>query len=149
SLLAEGHGVRLSGQDVGRGTFSQRHVVLVDQATETEHAPFAHLRPPGEQGRFEAINSPLSEMAVMGFEYGYSVADPRTLVLWEAQFGDFANGAQVIVDQFVASGEDKWLRQSGLVLLLPHGYDGAGPEHSSCRVERFLQLCDGDAVVMR
>src|SRR6185312_3811756 len=117
TLCAEGTFVRLSGQDSGRGTFSQRHAVLVDQQTEV-------------------LDSPLSEAAVLGFEYGYSLADPHALVLWEAQFGDFANGGQLIIDQFISSGEAKWLRMSGLVLLLPHGYEGQGPEHSSARLER-------------
>jgi len=142
SLCAEGTHVRLSGQDSGRGTFSQRHAVLVDQESEARWIPITHVRP--GQAPFEIIDSPLSEAAVVGFEYGYSLADPRTLVLWEAQFGDFANGAQVIIDQFLSSGEAKWLRMSGLVLLLPHGYEGQGPEHSSARLERYLQLCAED-----
>jgi 2-oxoglutarate dehydrogenase E1 component len=142
SLLAENVGVRLSGQDSGRGTFSHRHSVLVDQDTEERYTPLNHVAE--KQARYEVIDSNLSEFAVLGFEYGYSQAEPSALVLWEAQFGDFANGAQVIIDQFVASGEIKWLRMSGLVMLLPHGYEGQGPEHSSARLERFLQLCGED-----
>jgi 2-oxoglutarate dehydrogenase E1 component len=142
SLCAEGTVVRFTGQDSGRGTFSQRHAVLVDQETEERYVPINHVR--DGQAPFEIIDSPLSEAAVLGFEYGYSLADPHALVLWEAQFGDFANGAQVIIDQFISPGEAKWLRMSGLVLLLPHGYEGQGPEHSSARLERFLQLCGED-----
>ena len=141
STLLEGYNVRLSGQDVGRGTFSHRHVMLVDQKTENVHTPLNHLGD-GNAGRLEVVNSALSELAVLGFEYGMSLENPRLLPIWEAQFGDFFNGAQVVIDTFIASGESKWLRQCGLVMLLPHGYDGAGPEHSSCRVERFLQLSD-------
>jgi 2-oxoglutarate dehydrogenase E1 component len=142
SLISEGHTVRLAGQDSERGTFSQRHSVLIDQDNETRYAPLNHL---GDgQARYEVINSMLSEEAVLGFEYGYSLAEPNALVLWEAQFGDFANGAQVVFDQFVSSGERKWLRMSGLVCLLPHGYEGQGPEHSSARLERYLQLCAED-----
>ena len=142
SLLLEGDPVRLSGQDSCRGTFSQRHAVLVDQSTEERYAPLAHLSP--DQAPFEVIDSPLSEASVMGFEYGFSQVEPNALVMWEAQFGDFANGAQVVIDQFISSGEAKWLRMNALVLLLPHGYEGQGPEHSSARLERYLQLCAED-----
>lgn len=142
SLVLEGDPVRLSGQDSCRGTFSQRHAVLVDQETEERYAPLAHLA--YDQAMFEVIDSPLSEASVMGFEYGFSQVEPNALVMWEAQFGDFANGAQVVIDQFISSGEAKWLRMNALVLLLPHGYEGQGPEHSSARLERYLQLCAED-----
>ena len=142
SLLAQGNGVRLSGQDSGRGTFSHRHSVWTHQNTEERYIPLNNIDP--AQKMFEVIDSPLSEASVLGFEYGFSQAEPNSLILWEAQFGDFANGAQVIMDQFISSGEDKWLRMSGLVLLLPHGYEGQGPDHSSARLERYLQLCGDD-----
>ncbi len=142
SLLSEGFGVRLSGQDSGRGTFSHRHAVWVDQGTEAKYIPLSTL----PHGRFEVYDSPLSEFGVLGFEYGFAGAEPKSLVMWEGQFGDFVNGAQTIIDQFIVSGESKWLRANGLVMLLPHGYEGQGPEHSSARLERFLQLCAEDNI---
>ena len=146
SILLEGDDVRLSGQDTRRGTFSHRHAVLVDYATGDEHVPLAALAPPGQQGRFFVYDSLLSEYAALGFEYGYSVVHKDALVAWEAQFGDFANGAQVVIDQFIVAAEDKWGQTSGLVLLLPHGYEGQGPEHSSARLERFLTLSAEDNI---
>ena len=148
SLLTEGFPVRLSGQDSQRGTFNQRHAVMVDIETEQRYIPLAHIAPDmvPDQPRFEVYNSMLSEAAVLGFEFGYSRDYPEALVLWEAQFGDFANGAQIVIDQFIAAGEAKWGLLSGLVMLLPHGYEGQGPEHSSARIERYLQLAANDNI---
>ncbi len=142
SFLHEGLHVRLSGQDSARGTFSQRHAILYDAATGAEYVPLNHVR--DGQPRFSVYDSLLSETAVLGFEFGYSVADPLSLVIWEAQFGDFANNAQVIIDQYISSSEQRWQQPCDIVLLLPHGYEGQGPEHSSARLERFLQLCADD-----
>eukprot|EP01017_Pseudomicrothorax_dubius_P010604 TRINITY_DN13801_c0_g1_i1.p1 TRINITY_DN13801_c0_g1~~TRINITY_DN13801_c0_g1_i1.p1 ORF type:complete len:398 (+),score=94.53 TRINITY_DN13801_c0_g1_i1:94-1287(+) len=148
SLLAQGYNVRFAGQDVERGTFSHRHFVLKDQRNENKVTPFSELPLP-TAGRFQVANSPLSEASILGFEWGYASESPQNLVIWEAQFGDFFNTAQTVIDTYITSGEHKWLRQTGLVLLLPHGMDGAGPEHSSCRIERFLQLGNSDGGYIR
>nr|CAD7445064.1 unnamed protein product [Timema bartmani] len=145
SLMYQGFNVRISGQDVGRGTFSQRHAMLVDQVTDDMYIPLNDLSD-DQAGHLEVVNSNLSEEAVLGFEYGMSIESPNNLIIWEAQFGDFFTGAQIIVDTFITSGETKWMMCTGLVMLLPHGYDGAGPEHSSCRLERLLQLSDSSEV---
>lgn len=142
SLALEGHSVRIAGQDVQRGTFSQRHAVWTDQETNATWTPLANIR--SEQAPVKLVNSPLSEYGALGFEYGMSLADPRSLFIWEAQFGDFANTAQVVIDNFIAPGESKWLDHTGIVLSLPHGFDGQAAEHSSARMDRFLQLCDQD-----
>ncbi len=142
SLALQGTRVRLSGEDSGRGTFTQRHLAFYDSENSSRYIPMQHIAP--DQAQFDVYDSSLSEFAVLGFEFGYTVGDPLALVLWEAQFGDFANGGQIIIDQFIASSESKWGQPSGLVLLLPHGYEGQGPEHSSARIERFLSLCAED-----
>ncbi|MBS1690565.1 MAG: 2-oxoglutarate dehydrogenase E1 component, partial [Bacteroidetes bacterium] len=146
SLLTENHDVRLSGEDVKRGTFSHRHAVIYDEKTNATYNRLSKLQ--DKQGTFHIYNSLLSEYAVMGFEYGYAMANPNNLVLWEAQYGDFANGAQIVIDQYITSGEQKWAYMNGLVLLLPHGYEGGGPDHSSARLERFLQMCAEDNMVV-
>jgi 2-oxoglutarate dehydrogenase E1 component/2-oxoglutarate decarboxylase len=146
SLLLDGHPVRMAGQDTRRGTFVQRHAALIDHRTGEEHLPLRHLAP--DQPPFMIYDSLLSEYAAMGFEYGYSVARPEALVAWEAQFGDFADGAQTVVDEFLSSGEAKWGQRTSVVLLLPHGFEGQGPDHSSARVERYLQLCAEDNMVV-
>jgi 2-oxoglutarate dehydrogenase complex dehydrogenase (E1) component-like enzyme len=147
-VLTQGYNVRLTGQDVERGTFSHRHARVVDQKTGAKHTWVNHVEP-NQQKHFYVRNSFLSEYGVLGFELGYSFEHPNNLVMWEAQFGDFVNGAQIVIDQFLSAGEAKWMRQSGLVMLLPHGYQGMGPEHSSCRLERFLQCCDEDPDVVK
>jgi 2-oxoglutarate dehydrogenase E1 component len=146
SLLLDGVSIRLAGQDSRRGTFSHRHSVIRDQKTDADHVPLAHVAP--ERASFEPWDSLLSEEAALAFEYGYAISRPEALVLWEAQFGDFVNGAQIPIDQFIVAGESKWSQKSGVTLLLPHGYDGQGPEHSSARPERFLTLCSGGNITV-